>query len=97
MGRVALQTAQAVVKGDSKSVRVRVLFDPGSHPSFITSRAAQSAGLPIKVKEWIEISTFGQETKDCGMRAVYELDVSPLQGGERVKIEAYEFPYYSGN
>ena len=26
------------------------------------------------------------------MRAVYELDVSPLQGGERVKIEAYESP-----
>ncbi|XP_068749238.1 uncharacterized protein [Montipora capricornis] len=92
VGKVALQTAQAVVKGDSKSVRVRVLFDAGSHRSFITSRAAQSAGLPIKGKEWIEISTFGQQTKDCGMRAVYELDVSPLQGGERVKIEAYESP-----
>ena len=92
VGRVALQTAQAVVKGDSKSVRVRVLFDAGSRRSFITSRVAQSAGLPIKGKEWIEISTFGQQTKDCGMRAVYELDVSPLQGGERVKIEAYKSP-----
>ena len=35
VGRVALQTAQAVVKGDSKSVRVRVLFEAGCHRSFI--------------------------------------------------------------
>jgi len=90
MGRVALQTAQAVVRGDRKSVRVRVLLDAGSHRSFITTRAVQTAGLPIRGKEWIEISTFGQQTKDCGLRAIIELDVFPLQGGDRIKIEVYE-------
>ena len=69
-----------------------MLFDAGSHRSFITSRAVQTAGLPIKGKEWIEISTFGQQTRDCGLRAVFELDVFPLQGGDRIKIEAYEVP-----
>ena len=90
VGRVALQTAQAVVKGYSKNVRMRVSFDAGSHRSFITTRAVQTAGVHIKGKEWIEISTFGQQTKNCGLRAVYELDVFPLQGGNGIKIEAYE-------
>lgn len=35
---------------------------------------------------------FGQQTKDCGLRAIFELDVFPLQGGDRIKIEAYELP-----
>ena len=92
MGRVALQTAEAVVKGNNKSARVRVLFDARSHRSFITTRAVKMTGVPIEGKEWIEISTFSQRTKDCGLRAVYELDVFPLQGRDGIKIEAYEVP-----
>lgn len=53
-----------MVRGDRRSVRVRVLFDAGSHQSFITTRAVQTAGLPIKGNEWIEISTFGQQRRD---------------------------------
>ena len=34
-GRVTLQTAQALVKGAHGNLRVRVLFDAGSHRSFI--------------------------------------------------------------
>ena len=81
VGRVALQTAQAVVRGNNKSVRVRVLFDAGSHRSFITTRAVKMTGVSIKGKEWIEISAFSQRTEDCGLRAVYEPDVFPLQWG----------------
>ena len=92
VGKVALQTAQAVVRGNNKSVRVRVLFDAGSHRCFITTRAVKMTGVSIKDKEWIEISTFSQRTKDCGLRAVYELDVFPLQGEDGVKLEAYEVP-----
>lgn len=57
-----------------------VLFDEGSHRSFVTNRAGQAAEVPIKDKEWIEIGTFGQKTKDCGLRAVYELYGFPMQG-----------------
>lgn len=92
VGRVALQTAQAVIKGDKRNLRVRVLFDAGSHRSFITTKAVRSAGLSEKGKEWIEISTFGQQTKDSGLKGVYDLQVFPFRGGNGIKIEAYEVP-----
>ena len=66
-GRVALQTAQAVIS-ENKGLRVRVLFDAGSHKSFITTRAVQFTGLKQERREWIEISTFGQQARDSGLR-----------------------------
>ena len=92
VGRVALQTAQAVVKGCNKNVRVRVLFDAGSHRSFITKNAVQSAGLSVERQEWVEISTFGQGMKDSGLRDVYQIEVFPVPGGQGVKIEVYGVP-----
>ena len=44
-GRVALQTARAVIRGEGEPHRVRVLFDAGSHRSFITSKAARRSQL----------------------------------------------------
>ena len=46
-GRVALQTARAVIRGEADPYRVSVLFDAGSHRSFITSKAAQRSQLPV--------------------------------------------------
>ena len=91
-GRVALQTAQAVVKGANRNLRVRVLFDAGSHRSFITSKAVWSAGLQVKRHEWIEVCTFGEQTKESGLKGVYDLQVFCFQGGDGVKIEAYGVP-----
>ena len=39
---VALQTARGILRGEGK-VKVRVLFDGGSHRSFVTSKAASLA------------------------------------------------------
>ena len=39
--RIALQTAQALIKGNIQG-RVRVLFDSGSHKSFVTAKAASN-------------------------------------------------------
>ena len=92
-GRVDLQTAQAVVKGANGNLRVRVLlFDAGSHRSFITSKAVRSAGLQVKRQECIEVCTFGGQTKERGLKGVYDLQVFPFQGGDGVKIEAYGVP-----
>ena len=44
--RIALQTAQASIKGRVQG-RVRVLFDSGSHKSFITAKAAGDYGLEV--------------------------------------------------
>ena len=41
-GLVALQTARGILRGEGK-VKVRVLFDGGSHRSFVTSKAASLA------------------------------------------------------
>ena len=86
---IVLQTAQGLVKGNSKPVKVRVLFDSGSQRSFITSRTVQSAGLVAKRKEWLEISTFGQEGKDRGLKEVFELEIESLDRKRCVKMEAY--------
>ena len=81
VGRVALQTAQAVVRGNNESVRVRVLFDAGSHRSFITTRAVKMTGAPIKGKEWIEISTFSQRKKRLWVEGGIRTGRVPSAGG----------------
>ena len=79
VGRVALQTARAVIRGKGYPYRVRVLFDAGSHRSFITSRAAQR-------RDWRGISTFRQRSKDMCLRDVVDMVI---------QMEAYVVPEIS--
>ena len=51
---VALQTALAKVN-ERKEKRVRVLFDTGSHKSFITARAVETLGLRPVSREKLAI------------------------------------------
>lgn len=92
--RIALQTAQALIKGGKKG-RVRVLFDSGSHRSFITAKAARSYDLGIARKEWLSISTFGQRTMESGLREVARFDVMPIHDGKVHTLEAYVVPNIS--
>ncbi len=92
--RIALQTAQALIKGERQG-RIRVLFDSGSHRSFITAKAANSYGLGVVRKEWLSICTFGQRVKESGLREVVRFDVMPLQGGKALRLEAYVVPAIS--
>ena len=78
-GRVALQTARAVIRGEVYPYRVRVFFDAGSHRSFITSRAVQR-------RHWRGISTFGQRCKDMCLRDVVDMVI---------QMEAYVVPEIS--
>ena len=94
-GRVALQTAQALVKGVKGSPKVRVLFDTGSHKSFVNRKIVKAAGVPVKRKEWVEIKSFGQEKAEGKLHDVFELEVLPVTGGESGKIEAYGVEYVS--
>ena len=92
--RIALQTAQALIKG-GKQGRVRVMFDSGSHRSFVTAKAARKYELTVARKEWITISTFGQRGKESGLREVVCFDVMPLRGGRVQALEAYVVPEIS--
>ena len=71
------------------SVRVRVLFDSGSHRSFGTTKAVHAAGEPVKRKQWIKIRSFGQEKAEGKLREVLELELLPVETGESVKLELY--------
>ena len=50
IGKVALQTAQAMLVG-RKSGRVRVLFDSGSQRSFVTVKMARALGCTVMMTE----------------------------------------------
>ena len=86
---IILQTAQGLVSGLTKSVKVRVLFDSGSRRSFVRSKVVQGAGLVAKRREWLDISNFGQKGTESGPRKVYELEIVSLDRKNGVKIEAY--------
>ena len=94
-GRVALQTARAVIRGEGDPYWVRVLFDAGSHRSFITSKAAQRSQLPVIRQEWLGISTLGQRSQDTRLRDVVHIKVSPVGGQKVIQVEAYVVPEIS--
>ena len=94
-GRVALQTACAVVSGEGEPRKVRVLFDAGSHRSFVTARVAQHAQLSVIRQDWLGISTFGQTSRDMQLRDVVQMKVSAVGGQKVIEIEAYVVPEIS--
>ena len=87
-GRVALQTALAVVNGKSEN-RVRVLFDTGSHKSFITAKAVGKLGLRPVRKQCLGIRAFGSKETNVAMRDVVEISLSSSQGKNGIVIEAF--------
>ena len=85
---VALQTALAKVN-DKKGCNVRVLFDSGSHRSFISAKAVENLGLRPVRRENLSIKAFGCRETDDSMRDVVEFCLLPLMGGKRVKVSCY--------
>ena len=76
---VALQTARGILRGEGK-VKVRVLFDGGSHRSFVTSKATSLANSKGLRRELLGINTFGQKCTNAKQREVVELNLEPLMG-----------------
>ena len=93
--RIVLQTAQAKINGSRNGNRVRVLFDSGSHKSFVTVEVARTHNLKVLKKEWLSISTFGRNTTDLGLRDVVLVDLIRVSGGENLTLEAYVVPEIS--
>ena len=87
-GKVALQKALAVVNGDREN-RVRVLFDTGSHKTFITSATVCRLGVEPMRKERLGIRAFGSKEVDIACRDMVELTLGGINGGRSVSIEAY--------
>ena len=45
--------------------------------------------VEIVRKEWVAINTFGDKTKEAGLRKVVQFDVMPLQANRSLRLEAY--------
>ena len=96
-GRAALQTAQALIKGKPQAIRARVLFDTGSHRTFVTQGVVERAGLSPIRKEILGIKTFGSNNVDERERDVVEIEMFPLKSDRptSVKVEAYVVEHIS--
>ncbi|XP_028413911.1 uncharacterized protein LOC114536757 [Dendronephthya gigantea] len=90
-GLVALQTARGVLRGE-RVAKVRVLFDGGSHRSFVTSHAASLVNPRGLRREFLGINTFGQKCTKAEQREVVELKLQPVNGDKIISIEAYVVP-----
>ena len=75
--------------------RVRILFDTGSHKSFITARAAASLGLQPLRKEWVALNTFGRKAVGSNLSEVMHVDLAPVGGGKISRLEAIVVPEIS--
>ena len=87
-GNVALQTALANVEGMKKET-VRVLFDTGSHKSFITAEVVAKVGLRPVRREDLGILPFGSTDAEVKTRDVVEVSLVPVNGKKKVTIECY--------
>ena len=93
-GLVALQTARGVLRGE-REAKVRVLFDAGSHRSFVTSKAASLVNPKGLRRELLGINTFGHKCTRSEQRDVVELKLKPLHGDKVITVEAYVVPEIS--
>ena len=92
--RVALQTAQAHIKGREEA-RVRVLFDSASENSFVTSKTAKSLSLPSVKKEWFAVKTFRNQCSESRLHDVVSVELAPMGEGQSLRIEAFVVPEIS--
>ena len=86
--RVALQTALGKVK-ERKECVVRVLFDAGSHQSFITAKAAGKIGLQAVKQERLSVKTFGKNEVETKMRDIVDFDLSSVNNQQSARIQCY--------
>ena len=83
-----MQTALALVDGKRES-KVRVLFDSGSHRSFITANAVSKYKLKPVRTERLGIKVFGASEAVTAMREVVAFSLGSVNRNKNVRIEAF--------
>ena len=82
---------RGVLRG-MREAKVRVLFDAGSHRSFVTSHAASLVNPKGLRREFLRINMFGQKCTKAEQREVVELELKPVNGNNVINIETYVVP-----
>ena len=88
-GRAVLQTALAIVREEDRKVKARVLFDSGSHKTFVTLKVKDELRLEPCRRERIGIKTFGSTNVDEKVRDVVRMQLESVEGKKAGIIEAY--------
>ena len=88
-GRAILQTVLAIVKKEDRKVKARVLFDSGSHKSFVTVKVKDALDLEPCRREALGIKTFGSTNVDEKVRDVVRIRLESVEGKKAGVIEAY--------
>ena len=86
--RVALQTALGKVKEERECV-MRVLFDAGSHQSFITAKAVAKVGLQAVKQERLSVKTFGMDEAETKVRDIVDFELFSVNGEQSARIQCY--------
>ena len=72
-----------------KESKVRVLFDTGSHRSFISAKVVSRLGLRPVRSEKLGIKPFGSVEAEYRMRDIVEILLYSLSGDKCVKVECF--------
>ena len=91
---VLLQTVRALASNDtgSKSVNVRILFDTGSHTSYVTDSLVRQLNLKPQKREKLQLNTFGEpgfKGRNCDL---VNIQLQKASGEEWFKLQALRFP-----
>ena len=84
-----ISSIKTLFKGE---VKVRVLFDGGSHRSFVTSKAACLANSKGVRRELLGINTFSQKCTNAEQREVVVLNLESADGQKSLTLEAVVVP-----
>ena len=74
---------------------MRILFDTGSHKSFITARAAASLELQPLRKDWVALNTIGRKAVGSNLSEVMHVELALVGGGKISSSEAIVVPEIS--
>ena len=88
-GRAVLQTALAIERNEDRKVKARVLFDSGSHKTFVTLKVKDELRLEPCRRERLGIKTFGSTNVDEKVRDVVRMQLKSVEGKKAGIIEAY--------
>ena len=95
---VLLRTAvvRLANENDSKSVKVRVLFDSGSQKSYVTQRIADCLELQKVTSESINVLVFGKSNSVSKNVNIFSLCISGVSENqkycEKISLNAYAVP-----
>ena len=84
-----MQTALAIVKKEDIKVKARVLFDSGSHKSFVVVKVKDALDMEPCCREAPGSKTFGSTNVDDKVRDVVRMLLESVEGKKAGVIEAY--------